>query len=147
MEKQNSDGFELFDDLEKDINIASDESVIYDDMQCETSTFSDSGLSSDLQEMSDQILSDDELLKSILDSSPRDEISAESIIQPEISESIVMPATPVEDIQPFAAPKSPIIEEKPKVISKLIHHFLLNSVLYIFFFQTSLNRCRNHSKS
>lgn len=116
LEKQNSNGFELFDDLEKDINTTSDESVIYDDMQCETSTFSDSGLSSDLQEMSDQILSDDELLKSILDSSPREEISAESI-QPELSETIVMPAAPVKDVQSFTAPKSPIIEEKPKVIN------------------------------
>lgn len=146
MEKQNYNGFELFDDLEKDINTTSDESVIYDDMQCETSTFSDSGLSSDLQEMSDQILSDDELLKSILDSSPREEISAESI-QPELPETIVMPAASVKEVQPFTAPKSPIIEEKPKVISKLVHSLFLNNVLHSLFFQALLNRCRNHSKS
>lgn len=106
------------------MNVTSDESVTYDDMQCETSTFSDSGLSSDLQEMPDQILSDEELLKSIFDATPP--TTSENQLPQPISE-----VKPVEYVRPFIA--SSVTEpemEKQKIISTMMAKHNFAQVLY-----------------
>ncbi|GLV43102.1 Cyclic-AMP response element binding protein A [Carabus blaptoides fortunei] len=119
LEKTNLDGCDLdpgfLDNFDIDMGITSDGSLTYDDIQCETSTFSDSGLSSDLQEIPDQILSDDELL-SILDKSTK---------KPVINNQQSMPTEvvkPIKHVRPIMANVKETVEmseqkPKPKIIN------------------------------